>query len=49
MWYIKGAKNAGPDALSRQYVHMSEVNLVKLKNIKVVEVIYHNANIIKLC
>ena len=36
VWYIKGAKNAGPDALSRHYVNVDE-NVCKLKNEDVVE------------
>ena len=37
VWYIRGIKNAGPDALSRQYANMTKINMAKLSNNKVVE------------
>ena len=36
VWYVKGAKNAGPDTLSRQYINVDE-NVCKLKHEDVVE------------
>ena len=36
VWYIRGAKNAGPDTLSRQYVNVDK-NVCKLKIEDVVE------------
>ena len=45
VWYIKGTKNAGPDALSRQYVNVDK-NVCKLSREDVVEK-YKSCNVIQ--